>query len=78
MTSPAGNVCIVDTRGQVREIPHLPLLRLCFLPGTVTSQDKRLSQAPELPNPALSCLNKWQWSAELEFLQTCLQSQSQF
>lgn len=64
VTSSAGNVCIVDTWSQVREIPHLPLLHLCFLPGTLTSQDKRLSQAPGLPNPALSCLNKWQQSAE--------------
>lgn len=63
VTGSAGNVCIVDIWSQVREIPHLPLLHLCFSPGTVTFQDKRLFQAPGLLNPVLSCLNKWQWSA---------------
>lgn len=56
----------------MRETPHLPLLHLCFLPAAVSSQDKRPSQAPGLPNPALSCLNKWQRSAEWEFLQDFL------
>lgn len=72
VTSSAGNVCTVHTWDQVRETPHLPLLHLCFLPAAVTSQDKRPSQTPGLPNPALSCLNKWQRSAEWEFLQDFL------
>lgn len=63
VTGSAGNVCVVDIWNQVREIPHLPLLCLRFLPGRATFQDKRLSQAPGLLNYVLSCSNKWRRSA---------------